>query len=279
LKSGETGMKPRAKATDSEARKGERDPVASAVRAVVAVLVEAYKLVREMLVIPLSLWMMVAEAAGTVVLRAWRLLRPVLVAALRLLRALERWAERRLTPKVAVAAVAVAVLIALAASQWVDYRSVSVGNFAYTGGVEAVAPAPAVDSERAGNAHGWVMIPLAAVGLVLVVAGLAGRRRAALGLCVVGAAAIAISLLVDMPKGLDEGSAAVAYEGAEAHLLEGFWVQIVAGAALIAIGLLLASYLRPARASEKEERRAPKRSRRPKLGAIGKRRPAAGSSA
>jgi hypothetical protein len=270
-------MKPRPKATDSKPRKSDRDPVASAVRAVVAVLVEAYKLVREMLVISLSLWMMIAEVAGAAVLRAWRLLRPLLVAAMRLLRALERWAERWLEPRRAVAGVAIATLIALAASQWVDYRSISVGNFAYSGGVETVAPAPAVDVERAGDAHGWAMIPLAVVGLVLVVAALAGRRRAALGLCVVGAAAIGISLLVDMPKGLDEGSAALAYEGAEAHLLEGFWVQIAAGAALIATGPLLASYLRPTSAPEKK-RKASARSRRPKLGAIVKRRPAAGSS-
>jgi hypothetical protein len=271
-------MKPRPRASDSETRKRARDPVASAVRGVVAVLVEAYKLVREVLVILLALWMLVAELAGAVVLRAWRLVRPPLIAALRLLRALERWAERWLTPKRAVAGVAIATLIALAASQWVDYRSISVGNFAYSGGVETVAPAPAVDVERAGDAHGWLMIPLAVVGLALLVAALAGRRRAALGLCAVGAAAIAVSLLVDMPKGLDEGSAAVAYEGAEARLLEGFWIQIAAGAALIAIGPLLASYLRPASAHE-QERRAPKRFRRPKLGAIVKRRPATGSSA
>jgi hypothetical protein len=271
-------MKPRPKATGSKSRKRGRDPVAGAVRGVAAVLLEAYKLVREMLVILLALWMMVAEVAGAIVLRAWRLLRPLLVAALRLMRALERRAERWLEPKRAVTGVAIATLIALAASQWMDYRSISVGNFAYSGGVETVAPAPAVDVERAGDAHGWVMIPLAVVGLALVVAALAVRRRAALGLCAVGAAAIAVSLLVDMPKGLDEGTAAVAYEGAEAHLLEGFWIQIAAGAALIAIGLLLASYLRPANAPEKE-RKAPKRSGRPKLGAIVKRRPAAGSSA
>ena len=56
---------------------------------------------------------------------------------------------------------------------------------------------------------------------------------------------IAIALIVDVPKGLDEGAAAVAYEGAEASLLEGFWLQIAAGAVLIACGLLLPRYLRP----------------------------------
>ena len=57
---------------------------------------------------------------------------------------------------------------------------------------------------------------------------------------------IAISLAVDAPKGLDEGQTAIAYEGASASLLEGFWMQIATGAVLIACGLLLPLYLRPA---------------------------------
>jgi hypothetical protein len=271
-------MKPRPKATQAKrTRKGDEnhpDPVASVVRGISAVLTEAYKLVREMLVIPAQLWMTVAEAAGAVVLRGWRLLRPVLAAAVRALRALERRAERWVTPKRAVAVVAIAALVALAASQWVDYRSITVGNFAYSGGVEEVAPAPDVAAAQAGDAHGWVMVPIAVIGLLLVAAAAAGRRRAGLGLAGLGAAVIAISLLVDMPKGLDEGTAAVTYEGAQANLLEGFWIQIAAGAALIAVGWLLASYARPAAAPQK----TPKRSR-PKLAAILKRRPAAGSSA
>ncbi len=270
-------MKPRPKATEAKrARKGDEkrpDPVASVVRSVFGVLTEVYKLVREMLVIPAQLWMTVAEAAGAVVLRAWRRLRPVLAAALRALRALERRAERWVTPKRAVVVVAIAALVALAASQWVDYRSITVGNFAYSGGVEEVAPAPDVSAAQAGDAHGWVMVPIVVIGLLVVAAAAAGRRRAGWGLAGLGVAVIAISLLVDMPKGLDEGTAAVTYEGAKANLLEGFWIQIAAGAALIAVGWLLASYARPAAAPE-----TPKRSG-PKLGAILKRRPAAGSSA
>ncbi len=55
---------------------------------------------------------------------------------------------------------------------------------------------------------------------------------------------IAISLLIDMPKALDEGDAAVVYEGAEARLLDGFWVQLVTAGVLIACGALLPRYLR-----------------------------------
>ena len=67
----------------------------------------------------------------------------------RLLRALGRAArrglrfgERHVTPARAVAAVGLVAIGALAASQWLDYRSVSVGTDAYSGAVGAVAPPP-----------------------------------------------------------------------------------------------------------------------------------------
>jgi hypothetical protein len=249
--------KPAAKRPESSARKPGQDPVSKAVNAVFAVLTELYKLVREMLVISVSLWMMIAEVAGAAVLAAWRFVRPILVAALRLLGRAER----------------------AAVSQWSDYREISVGNSAYTGGVQDVAPAPDVATDRAGDAHAWVMIPIAVVGLGLVVAALAGRWRAGRLLAGLGVAVIAISLLIDMPKGLDEGSAAVAYKGAKASLLEGFWLQIACGAAMICCGLLLSRFCRPATAGAEQKARRP----RLRVDGIKKRlrpgRPAAGSSA
>ncbi len=62
-----------------------------------------------------------------------------------------------------------------------------------------------------------------------------GRRRAGGLLIPIGLAVIVIALVVDVPKGLDEGAAAVAYEGASASLLEGFWIQLAAAAVLIAL--------------------------------------------
>ena len=89
------------------------------------------------------------------------------------------------------------------------------------------------------------MLPLAVGALVALTVALSGRRRAAALLIPIGIAVIAIALIVDVPKGLDEGAASVAYEGASASLLEGFWIQLAAGVVLIGCGLLLPRYLRP----------------------------------
>lgn len=213
-----------------------------------ALLTEVLKLGREMLVIPAQLWIAAAEAVGSVVLAGWRRgLRPTLVALLAAGRAALRFAERHVTPARAVTAVALVALGALAASQWLDYRAVSVGNDAYTSDIQVVAPAPEIETAVAGDAHGWAMLPIAAIGLGVLAFGLFRRPRAAHLLILVGIAAIAISLIVDAPKGLDEGDAAIAYQGSKASLLEGFWLQIAAGAVLVACGLLLPAYLRPAR--------------------------------
>jgi hypothetical protein len=242
-----TNRKPRTAATDAR----------RAVGAVAGVGGELLKLGREMLVIPAQLWLAVAEIAGVAVLFAWRrVVLPLLVVLLTLTGAAYRLALRHLTPARAVAAVCLAAIVALAASQWLDYRGISVGAGAYSGDLEAVAPAPDVDRERAGDAHAWAMLPLALAGVVALAVALAGRPRAAWLLSALGIAAIAIAVAIDAPQGLDEGAAAVAYQGAEARLLEGFWVQIAAGAVLIAGGLLLPRYLRSAPAGSRATARA-----------------------
>ena len=60
------------------------------------------------------------------------------------------------------------------------------------------------------------MLPLALIALVALVLALdePAPRRSPLALVPIGIAVIAISLAVDAPKGLDEGEAALAYEGA-----------------------------------------------------------------
>ena len=153
---------------------------------------------------------------------AWqRFVLPVLRAIGRIAAAGLRFGERHITPARAVAATSLVAIGALAASQWLDYRSVSVGNDAYSGTVGIVAPPPEVSSDIAGHAHSWVMLPLALIAFVALVLALTGRRRAAFALVPVGIAAVAISLAVDAPKGLDEGAAAIAYEGATATPAEG----------------------------------------------------------
>ena len=215
----EAARTPARKAPVKRPAPGGREPgqdwLSKLIRTLVGGAIELLKLAREMLVIPGQLWLFVAEIAGAAVLRVWRgVLAPVLRAAWSLIRTVFALAQRHVTPARAVAAVAIAAAVGLAASQWLDYRSVTVGNDAYSGGVEAVAPAPDIARDRTGEAHAWVMVPLAVAAIACVVVALLGRAKAARLLLPIGLVAIAIAIIVDAPKGLDEGAATVAYVGA-----------------------------------------------------------------
>ena len=239
---------------------GDPKPLSAVLR---TVAVELAKLVREMVAIPVELWMRLAEPAGQAVLWVWR---RVVVPLLALVAAAIRWtyraALRHVTPARGVAVVALVSIGVLIASQWVDYRGISIGNDAYKGSVGLVAPAPEIDAKHAGEAHAWVMIPIALAALVVLGLALTGRPRLARLLIPLGIAVIAIAVLVDVPSGLDEGRAAISYEGAVAHLKQGFWLQIAAAVGMIACGFLLPLYLRPDRAPASA--RSNERSRRPR---------------
>jgi hypothetical protein len=202
---------------------------------------ELLAIAREMLRIPAGFYMRAAEIAGAATLAAWRVIWPVLKALWRQAVRLFRVAEREVTPLRAALAVAAVVALALAVSQFADYRNITIGTSQYVG-VDEVAPAPEAPGEThsAGSAHAWLGLPLALAALVVVFACARGNRRAAWWLAPIGLVTIVISLVVDAPKGLDEGSAAIAYEGAEASLLSGFWVQLACGALLVALAPLIA---------------------------------------
>jgi hypothetical protein len=234
------------------------------VRGLVGVVSESLRIVREMLVIPAQLWLAIAEPAGAAVYAVWRrLVVPVAVTVASLARRVLGWAQVQITPARAALVVAVGAAVALAASQFADYRGISVGTPEYAG-VESVAPAPEVGRgrEQTGSAHAWVMLPIAALALVVIVLAARGRWRLARLLIPLGLIVIAVGIVIDAPAGLDEGSAATAYEGAEAVLLEGFWAQLAAGAVLIASGPLLAARFRPRQASVPKRRRAWRRGKR-----------------
>jgi hypothetical protein len=170
------------------------------------------------------------------------------------------FAERTLTPARGLALVALVAAISLGGSQFTDYRAVEVGAPEYES-VEDVAPAPELDRRGPRSAHGaWVLAIAAASALVVALAVTRNWRLARL-LIFLGAAAIAISLLVDAREGLREGTAGVAYQGAKAVLLGGFWVQLSAGVTLIVAGPLLAVELRDEREARRN-RRAGRGSRR-----------------
>jgi hypothetical protein len=238
----------------SRRRGGDSSKVGDGLRKVggsaVAILTEILKLGREMLVIPLQVWLTIAEVIGGAVLAVWlRAALPALRLILRSLAGLLRLGERHVTPARALTVVALVAVGALVAAQWRDYSAISVGTDAYAGDVGAVAPAPEVSSAPAHDAHGWVMLILAALTVLALAGALTKRRRLSVWLIPIGVAVLAISIGIDAPKGLDEGEAALAYESANASLLSGFWLQIAAGAVLVACGLMLPRALRPASAT------------------------------
>jgi hypothetical protein len=209
-------------------------------------------------------------------------LRPLGVFVLRLFGRGERWLRRgstlaikgstrasaALTPRRAACGVIVASAICLIVSQFVDFRSVEVGQPGYAG-LAAAAP-PTVAAKTPVDVHSYVLIPIALLAAVAGAMALSPKRRG-LGRVVValGLLSIAVILLVDLPAGLDEGAQATRFSGAKAVLEEGFYAQLAAAAGLVLGGLLY--YARPCRirinlsgraASARRRRRRPPASSR-----------------
>lgn len=203
-------------------------------------------------------WIRTAEILGGAILWVERTVRPLVLAALRLTRRGLAWAAGVVTPTRAVAAVVISAAVVLAVSQFVDYRGVKIGAPAYAG-VEPVAPAPQTDRQTTGSVHGYAMVPVALVVIGAVILTLRGRWRVARVIPLLGALVIAVSLLLDARKGLEEGDAGIAYEGAIAVLIEGFWLQVVSAAVLVVTGLLLSRYARDQKAPAPRRRRASER--------------------
>jgi hypothetical protein len=154
---------------------------------------------------------------------------------------------RTLTPERGVALVTLAAATCLVVSQFSDYRGVEVGQAAYAE-VSSIAPAPMVDVKDAGEAHGYLLIPLAAIAAALAGLALAtGRWQLGRLVALAGLVGVGVVLLVDLPNGLDEGSAGIGYAGAQAVLREGFYAELAASAVLVICGLLLSFNLRRAR--------------------------------
>ena len=206
--------------------------------------------------------------AGGIDQRLSRSLGGPMLAVAGAVRAAVRAGERALTPSRAVGAVVLAAAIALGASQFVDYRGVEIGGDLYEG-LESIAPAPQADRAVTGSAHAYLLLPVAVAAVAALAFTLRGRWQLGRAVALLGAIGVAVSLLVDLPKGLDEGSAALGFEGAQARLVEGFWVQLSASAVLVACGLLLAAYVRAEHAPRTDGAGARGRARR-----AGRKRPA-----
>jgi hypothetical protein len=132
----------------------------------------------------------------------------------------------------------------LVASQFITYSSIEIGQPAYAG-LTAATP-PTVGGEWAGEAHSYVLIPLALLAAVVATMMLRTERnglaRIVLGL---GLLCIAVILIVDLPAGLDVGAQSSRFSGATAVLDTGFYAELAAATGLLIGGLLY--YARPCR--------------------------------
>jgi hypothetical protein len=208
--------------------------------------------------VALRLWARVWRFASRLMRAIGRRLRPLAVLGLRAFSRLERIllgvtaiATRAatalsavITPQRAICATIVASAACLIAAQFVDYRSVEVGQAAYAG-LTAADP-PTVGTEKPSDAHSYLLIPIALLAAIAAVLALRPARRG-LGRVVIGLGllSIAVILLVDLPAGLDTGAQASRFSGATAVLEEGFYAQLAAAAGLVIGGLLY--YARPCR--------------------------------
>jgi hypothetical protein len=153
-------------------------------------------------------------------------------------------AERYATPERVLVLVTGGAAGCLIYSQFVAYRGVEVGQPLYSQ-VNTIAPPPQTDRVDAGAAHAYVLIPLAVIAVVIaIVALLSGRWRLGRLVSIVGLIGIAISLAIDLPKGLDAGTAGSSFAEANATLTEGFYAQLAASAVLVLCGWVLSINLR-----------------------------------
>jgi hypothetical protein len=188
-----------------------------------------------------------------------RRLRPAGVLALRLFARGERWLRRAsalaikgatrasamLTPQRAACGAIVAAALCLVVSQFVDFRSVEIGQPGYAG-LAAAAP-PTVAPKTPVDVHSYLLIPIALLAAACAAAMALRPGRRGLGRVVIalGLLSIAVILLVDLPAGLDEGAEVSRFSGATAVLENGFYAQLAAAAGLVLGGLLY--YARPCR--------------------------------
>ena len=147
-----------------------------------------------------------------------------------------------MTPARGLAFVALAAAITLGASQFSNYHAVEVGAPEYRG-LERFAPPPQRDERTPRSAHGVSVLAIAVASLLTTALAVVKNWRLARLLLFLGAAVVAITLLVDLHQGLREGTTGVVYQGARAVLLAGFWVQLWSGVTLMLVGPLLAAQL------------------------------------
>jgi hypothetical protein len=151
--------------------------------------------------------------------------------------------DQILTPARAAVVVSALAAVMLGVSQFVDYRAVEIGGSGY-GQILDLTRAPRTDVETPLGSHSVILLVAAIAALASCLAlAVTGRRIFAVPVVAVGVITLAVGLAIDLPSGLDSEAASAAYADASPVLLSGFWLQMAAGAVLLAGGVIMS--LRP----------------------------------
>jgi hypothetical protein len=129
--------------------------------------------------------------------------------------------------------------------------------------IVAVTVVPEGGRTTGGAHHGYAIGLIGLVSLPMSYgAVLGGSRPASAALVVLGALALAIAAIFDLPSLNETGLIGRTYDLAEANPGPGFWVEIVAAAVLVAGGLLLLRRTTVAAREQSAARRSERRASR-----------------
>jgi hypothetical protein len=94
-------------------------------------------------------------------------------------------------------------------------------------------------SVTGGDNHGYALLVIAVAGLAMTLLALRGGLAPALALALLGVAALAVALAVDLPDTRASGGLpeSLAYEQAQARAAAGLWLEVAGGVALLAAGI------------------------------------------
>lgn len=148
--------------------------------------------------------------------------------------------DRVITARRAFTAVALCAAAALIASQFIDFRAVEIGQPDYVP-VQEITGAPRTEVKTPIDTHSFALVLAGILAFAAAALSAVSTRRVLAGALVfAGGLTLAVTLAIDMPTGLDADDAQLAYAGAKAVLLSGFWLELTAGAVLLISGVALA---------------------------------------
>jgi hypothetical protein len=104
--------------------------------------------------------------------------------------------------------------------------------------IKAVTAVPAGGITKAGAHHGYALALIGVAALPMAVGAVrGGSRPAAVAVTALGAVALLIVLVVDLPSLDDTGIIGRTYDLAKAHPGAGFWLELIGGVGLLGGGL------------------------------------------